>query len=431
VTTPGLAAAEQPTTARNRVLLLVLLGTGITYLDRVCIAAAAPSITRDLGLSTVQMGFVFSVFALSYGLFEIPMGWLSDLWGQRNTMTRIVASWSAFTALTGLAFSYSALVTVRFCFGAAEAGAFPTLAQTLARWFPVQERGRVNGLMWMGARIGGAVAPSLAVFLISVAGWRATFFLFGLIGVVWCLVFWNWFRDDPATHTAVNAAELAYIRGGPAAAPVRRRNRTPWRSIFSSGSLWALFWMYFATSYGFYFLVTWLPSYLIREHGLTQQRAGFYAGFPLAAGALACLTGGLLSDWLVKRTGSLKWGRRLVGLGGYTFAALGYALAAFSHGPLASVACLSLASAAMDMAVPVAWAACAEVGGRFGGTATGFMNSSSSLSAMISPLAAAWFFDRYGSFDAMLASASAVYFLAGLLWFWIDPTRAVADLNSP
>ena len=133
------------------------------------------------------MGFVFSVFALSYGLFEVPMGWLSDLWGQRNTMTRIVACWSAFTALTGLAFSYRALVTVRFCFGAAEAGAFPTLAQALARWFPVHERGRVNGLMWMGARIGGAVSPSLAVLLIGAAGWRATFFLFGLIGVAWCL----------------------------------------------------------------------------------------------------------------------------------------------------------------------------------------------------------------------------------------------------
>src|SRR5882724_6565665 len=370
--TPHAAVAQKPTTARNRVLLLVLLATGILYLDRVCISAAAPAMTRDLALSTIQMGFVFSVFALSYGLFEVPMGWLGDLWGQRKTMTRIVACWSAFTALTGLAFSYSALVAVRFCFGAAEAGAFPTLSQALARWYPVHERGRVIGLMWMGARIGGAVAPSLAVLLIGAVGWRATFFLFGLVGVAWCLLFWNWFRDDPATNPAVNAAELAYIRGGRAATPVRHSKNTPWRRIFSSGSLWALFGMYFATSYGFYFLVTWLPSYLIREHGLTQQRAGFYAGVPLAVGAVACLTGGLLSDWLVARMGSLKWGRRLVGFGGYTLAALGYGLAALSHGPLTSVASLSLAAAAMDMAVPVAWATCVEVGGRFGGTTTGF-----------------------------------------------------------
>src|ERR1700680_2545018 len=117
MTDPRPAIAQEPTTARNRVLLLVLLATGLTYLDRVCISSAAPSITHDLGLSTLQMGFVFSMFALSYGLFEVPMGWLGDLWGQRNTMTRIVACWSAFTALTGLAFSYRALVAVRFCFG--------------------------------------------------------------------------------------------------------------------------------------------------------------------------------------------------------------------------------------------------------------------------------------------------------------------------
>jgi len=237
VTTPRPTIAQKPTTARTRVLLLVLVATGITYLDRVCISAAAPSITRDLGLSTIQMGFVFSVFALSYGLFEVPMGWLGDLWGQRKTMTRIVACWSVFTALTGLALSYRALVAVRFCFGAAEAGAFPTLARVLARWYPVQERGRVNGLMWMGARIGGAVAPSLAVLLIGVAGWRATFFLFGLIGVVWCLVFWNWFRDDPATHPAVNKAELVYSRRGPSAAPAQQGDDTPWKRVYSSGSV--------------------------------------------------------------------------------------------------------------------------------------------------------------------------------------------------
>jgi MFS family permease len=144
VTTPRPTVAQKPTTARNRVLLLVLLATGLTYLDRVCISAAAPSITGDLGLSNIQMGFVFSVFALSYGLFEVPMGWLGDRWGQRNTMTRIVACWSAFTALTGLVFSYRALVAVRFCVGPAEAGAFPTLTQALARWYPVHERGRVK-----------------------------------------------------------------------------------------------------------------------------------------------------------------------------------------------------------------------------------------------------------------------------------------------
>lgn len=140
-------------------------------------------------------------------------------------------------------------------------------------------------------------------------------------------------------------------------------------------------------------------------------------------GALACVSGGALSDWLVRRTGSLRWGRRSVGMMGFLLTAAGFGAASLVKGPLAAVVCLTFAAAAMDLAVPVAWAACLEVGGRFGGTATGFMNTASSISAFISPIAAAWLFDRFGSFAAMFASAAVVYFLAGLLWMKIDASR--------
>ena len=178
-----------PIALRNRVLLLAALASGITYLDRVCLSAAAPAIMAELGLSDMQMAYAFSVFALSYGLFEIPMGWLGDRLGQRKMLTRIVASWSVFTALTGMAWGYSSLVVVRFAFGAAESGAFPSIARALARWFHASDRGRVTGIMWMGARFGGAVAPPLATLFIGWFGWRPTFSLFGLVGAVWCLVF--------------------------------------------------------------------------------------------------------------------------------------------------------------------------------------------------------------------------------------------------
>ena len=416
-----------PTSARNRVLLLAFLVTGITYLDRVCVAAAAPAIMRDLRLSNMRMAYVFSVFALAYGLFEIPAGWLGDRIGQRKMLTRIVVCWSTFTALTGMAWNYSVLMATRFVFGAAEAGAFPTLSRSLARWFPPLDRGRVNGILWMGARLGGALAPPLANFLIDWCGWRLSFAVFGAVGFVWSMVFWLWYRDDPARHPSVNAAELAYIRQGD---PVdleddQRKQSTPWKRMFLSGNLWALFWMYFATSYGFWFFLTWLPTFLIRDHGLTAERAGFYSALPLAAGAVACVTGGTLSDWLARRSRSLRWGRRVVGFGGFFLAGIGFGAAALAHGPVASVVLLSFGAGAMDLAVPVAWATCLEVGGSFGGTAAGFMNSASSISALLSPVAAAWFFEHFGSFRAMFVSAMAVYMLAALLWLKIDPTRPV------
>jgi nitrate/nitrite transporter NarK len=326
-----------------------------------------------------------------------------------------------------MVWGYWPLVIVRFAFGAAEAGAFPSIARALARWFYASDLGRVSGIMWMSARLGGAIAPPLATLFIGWFGWRLTFSIFGLVGVTWCLAFWRLYRDDPAKHPAATAADLAYISKDPNPPSTHRVVRTPWKRLFLSGNLWAIFWMYFGTSYGFWFLLTWLPTYLIRQHKLSPERSGFYAALPLAVGAVACLVGGVLSDWLVRVLGSLLWGRRLVGLGGYLLAAAGFAAAGMVQKPLAAVLCLALAEAGLDLAVPVAWAACLEVGGRFGGTATGFMNAGSSISAFISPLAAAWLYTKFGTFDAMFMSAAAVYLFSGLLWLLIDATQIVAS----
>jgi MFS transporter, ACS family, glucarate transporter len=410
---------------RNRVLLLVALASGITYLDRVCLSAAAPAIMRDLRLSSIQMGYAFSVFSLAYGIFEIPTGWLGDRWGQRKMITRIVACWSVFTALTGMARGYLGLMAVRFAFGAAEAGAFPSMAAALARWFKITDRARATGIMWMGTRIGAAVGIPLATLLIGWFGWRCTFAIFGAIGGMWCIYFWRWYRDDPALHPAIDPSDLCYLGQNAGMPSAPGTARMPWRRLFTSANLWAFFWMYFATSYGFWFLLTWLPTYLIQRYRVTAQIAGFYAALPLAAGAASNVIGGTLSDWVVLRTGSQLWGRRVVGFGGFLIAGAGFTAAGVMQRPQGAVLCLMLADFGMDLAVPVAWASCLEVGGSFAGTVTAFMNTGSTISAFISPLAAAWMLTRFGSFQVMLMSAGAVYFIASLLWLKIDPRRSL------
>ncbi|HYM13574.1 MAG TPA: MFS transporter, partial [Bryobacterales bacterium] len=423
------ATSATATRTRHWVLLLGFLLSAVTYLDRVCISAAAPSMTRDLGLTSMQMGYVFSVFPLAYAIFEVPSGWLGDRLGQRSVLTRIVACWSVFTMLTGVAWNYAVLVATRFVFGAAEAGAFPTLSRGLARWFPQGERAAANGVMWMGARTGGAIAPAIAALLIARIGWRATFALFGSVGFLWCAVFWRWYRDDPGDHPSVNAAELARIREG-AAQPARdgvARGNAPWGRILSSGTMWALFGMYSCSAYGFWFFVTWLPTFLIREHGLSLERSGIYSSLPLAVGALGCLAGGALSDFLVRRTGNVKWARRAIGIGGFAVAAIGFAAAASVHSGLIAVLCLALAGGSNDMTIPVAWATVVDVGGRFGGTTSAFMNMASSLSAMLSPVSAVWLAARFGSFSAMLAVAAGVYVIGALLWLGVDPTATALD----
>jgi nitrate/nitrite transporter NarK len=199
----------------------------------------------------------------------------------------------------------------------------------------------------------------------------------------------------------------------------------PWKALLSSGNMWALFWMYFTTGYGFWFFLTWMPTYLIREHGLSLETSGLYSAAPLAAGAVTSLAGGSLSDWLAVRLGSIVWGRRIVGVTAFVIAAAGFGFATQATTPGSAVALFAMSQGALDLAVPVAWATCSSVGGRYGGTATGFMNSASSVSAFVSPISGAWLSQRYGSFRPMFIVSMAIYLVGALLWFKIDPTDTI------
>jgi len=408
---------------RYWVLLFAVLGAFITYLDRVCIAVAAPLMQTELKLSRYEMGWVFTAFYAAYGIFEMPSSWLGDRWGQRRTLTRIVGGWSIFTILTGAARGYASLLAVRFLFGAAESGAFPTLSRGLSRWFPAYERGFANGMMWTGARLGGAVSPPLAVLAIAWIGWRGAFVFFGAIGLIWVAVCAIWYHDDPADHPRVSKLELEIIRVGAAPAPLKAQ-RLPWKKLLFNRDLLILCATYLASGFGFQFFVTWLPTYLTREHGLTPARSGFYTALPLLAGAAGCALGGFLSDSITRRTGSLLWGRRIVGAGGFLLGAAGFFAAVQARTPELAVACLAFASGTHDMSLPVLWATCTDLGGRFGGTAGGWLNLASSISGMLAPVVSAGLADMFGSFNAVFWVTTSLYLAGALLWLIIDPRKA-------
>ena len=163
----------------------------------------------------------------------------------------------------------------------------------------------------------------------------------------------------------------------------------------------------------------------MREHGLSLQKSGLFAALPLAAGAVGCVLGGLIADFITRRTGSVAWGRRSVGVTGFLLGATGYAAAVHVRSPEAAIACLALASGAHDLTLPVLWATTTDVGGRFGGTASGFVNFASSLSGMLAPLTAAGFERAFGSFHAVFYAAAGLYILGAMLWFIIDPRKSL------
>jgi len=416
---------------RYRVLWMAFLLAIITFLDRVCISIAAPYMMSDLGLTMVQMSLVFSAFTLAYSLFEVPSGWLGDVLGPRRVLTRIVLWWSAFTMLTGAAQGNRSLLAIRFLFGAGEAGAFPNAVRSFSQWFPARERGMANGVLFFGSRLGGALTAPLALGLIQWWGWRASFVAFGCIGVVWAAVWYGTYRDRPADHPDVDAAELAWITQDPsttleASGPAGSHAvRTPWAALLSSPNLYAICAMYFALGYGLYFYFTWLPTYLTRELGFSMVGGGFFSALPFLLAGAANLAGGWYTDHLA-RTRGLRTARCTLGsLSFATCAALLLASTAVPS-PILKAVLLALALASADFALSACWAVCLDVGATHAGVVTGFMNTSGNLGGLIGPLVVGVMVERWQSWTYPFYVTAAVYVMGALAWLLIDPRRRIA-----
>jgi MFS transporter, ACS family, glucarate transporter len=375
--------ADRPTRTRF-VLVAWLCGlAGVLYLDRICMSQAVKPIRDQLELSNTQVSYVAMAFTLAYGLFEIPTGRLGDRIGARAVLTRIVIWWSVFTMLTGAAFGFVSLLIIRFLFGAGEAGAYPNAARVISRWFPAGERGRVQGVMLTAAQLGAVTAPYLAAVLIEHAGWRWAFVVFGLVGIVWAAGFWIWFRDDPATHPGVNAAELAVIRAGVEAQPANVEP-IPWRAVARSRGVWMLGLAMVASAFNAYFYYTWFPTYLQDARGLSNLPAGRLSSLVLAGGAAGVLVGGIVADRLHRGRIPTILARRVFGGGVYLVAAgcLAIGISADDATTLAVFAALSCF--VVHLTLPTWWSAAIEQSGRHVGSLFGLMNSMGVVGALVS-----------------------------------------------
>jgi MFS family permease len=396
-----------------------LAAMAVAYLDRVCISTAAPAIKADLALSDAQMGYVFSAFTLAYALFEVPSGWLADRFGARSTLTRIVLWWSAMTAATGAAQGFASLVTLRALFGMGEAGVLPSLARAFGRWLPARERGRAFGLTIMAAALGGAVTQPLVVAVLSRISWREAFPLFGTVGLVFAAAWFWWFRDDPRAHPGVNAAELAEIGVDP---PSEIHPRVRWGALVRSRNMLALCAMYFGAIYGWYFYLTWLPTYLLRARGFDLTAVGWLAALPLLGIATGSLLGGLLADALTRRFGA-RVGLRLPGIVGLPAAAIAIAVAVGAEDGRTSAFALAAAAALAALGVAPAWSVCLAIGGRHAGVVSGAMNTFGNLGGVMSPIVVGWCLTLWGSWEAPLYTVAVLYGFAALCWLGVDATE--------
>jgi sugar phosphate permease len=403
---------------RNRVLGLLFLLSIITYMDRVCIGLAGKRIQADLGLNESQLGWVLGIFALSYAVFEIPSGAMGDRIGPRKVLTRIVLWWSAFTSLTGVVSNFYALLAVRFAFGAGEAGAYPNSSSAISRWFPVGERGRAHGVVWMASRLGGAIAPLLVVPIQMAYGWRASFYVFGFAGVLWAVLWYWWYRDHPMEKEGVTAAELAEVGGGEK--PIHKG--LPWAIALRSKNLWMIMLMYHTYCWGSYFYLSWLPNYLQKGRGFSESELKIYAVLPFVAGIIGNITGGTLSDYLCKKYG-LKVGRLVVGTTGLFLSACFLLATSLTPNKYAAVAFLTLGYGSMDCMLPVSWSVCLDIGRKYAGSITGAMNMAGQLGSFITAVVFGKLVTYFGNYDTPLLPMAGMLLISAFLYTRIDPTE--------
>jgi MFS family permease len=417
-------AHVRPTRVRHAVLWLTVAAYLITYMDRVVIASAVPVIQKEFGFSLVTMGWILSAFRWGYALFQLPGGWLGDWLGPRRALSLIVTWWSLFTSATALAWNATSMAVFRFLFGMGEAGAFPIATRSLSRWMLPGERGFAQGITHAGSRLGAALTPSLVVLLIAAYGWRAPFFVFGALGLVWSATWFWYYRDTPAEHRGCNQAERDQIHtalGGPR--PGRSRD-VPWGRILSSSTLWFISAMYFCYGYCISVYLDWFPKYLNAHRGFDLQQMGFYAGLPLLAGTAGDLLGGWGSDWLFKETGNLKQARRAVSITGFLMAAAGILPATFTSSPQACVWYSCLAVFGLELTVGVSWALPLDIGGDYAGSASAVMNMWGNIGGAISPTLLAYLVRGYG-WNVPFAVASVLCVIAAGLFLKIDASRRI------
>ncbi len=407
---------DRTSTISKRILLaLLVLLSIITFLDRLCIAIAGPRIQNDLGITPEQWGWVLGAFVLAYGLFEIPTGMLGDRFGRRNVLTRIVLWWSAFTVLTGFASGLIPLIVTRFLFGAGEAGAYPTMAGVVSQWFATRERAVAQGFIWGASRAGGALAPLLVVPIQSAFGWRASFFVFGAVSVLWCAVWWFWYRDESPNETAqVHLSEKDAV----------------WGLLFRSSQVWTIVLMYGCYAWGSWFYFSWLHTWLIKARGFSEAEMAIFSALPFALGAAANLAGGFISDAAVRKLG-LRRGRAIVGSVCLAIAACLLVSTALTQSRGGSVVLLTLGFGVMDLMLPSAWAICLDISGPHAGAVTGAMNTAGQLGGFLCTVIFGYIAGHFNNYDLPLFVIAGMVALSAFLFTRIDASRPLILSGEP
>ena len=421
-------ASNAPTTIRHRIIGVTMLMAFILYLDRICMGEIVKSVSfnDDFDLTPEQIGHILGAFFFTYALFQVPAGWASDRFGARPMLTIYIVLWSLFTAMTGFMTGFAGLLIARLLCGVAEAGAFPTSMALIRKWIPLTGRATASGMVSLGGRLGGTLAPFLTIWMIvNLGNWRASLWIDGAVGLLIAFIFWRLVRSSPHEHPQVNAAELALIGRPQAEKPLSGRElKSALWSFTKSRSLWCNSAAQMLQNIGWGFLITWLPTYLVTERGVGEIEGGKMLTYVLAFGMAGQIAGGYYCDWATRRFG-LRIGRLLPMSSSMFVCAAAYLFCPFVDSTWLLVGCCAVVSFCTDLANPALWAFMGDVGGRATAAAGGWGNMWGNFGASAGALLIPWLMKIGGGDGKTLVffTLAGTFVLAGLIVLPMDATK--------
>ncbi len=407
--------------ARGNVLVLLCLMYFITYIDRVNVSSAAAAFKTELGLSNTQLGLVFSAFAYPYLIFQVIGGWFGDKFGARWTLTICGVVWACATILTGLAGGLTSLILARVLLGLGEGATFPVATRAMSAWVPEIKLGFAQGITHASARIGNAITPPLIVGLMAYLSWRGSFVLIGIVSLGWALV-WGWyFRDNPGQHSGITDADLAAL---PTPKARGTSHNVPWGPLLKRMA--PVTFVYFCYGWTLWTFLSWVPQFMLHNFNLDLKKSAVFATLVFAGGVLGDALGGVVSDWLLRKTGSLLRARRDLVVFSMACSLLCSLPILFTHDPLWAALSLSGTFFFAELTIGPMWAIPMDIAPGFAGTASGLMNTGSAFAAIVSPVVFGLVIDATGNWTLPFIGTMVLMAVGVAAAFLMRPDRGFA-----
>jgi MFS family permease len=411
---------------RNFLVILCLMNF-VLFVDRVNLAAAASVMQQDLGLSNIALGVAFSAFNYSYAPFQLVGGWVADRFGARRTLTVCGLAWSVTTMVTGAVTGLASLFAVRLVLGMGEGATLPAANRALSNWTPLASRGLAVGLTHAAGRLGAGVAAPIVAFLIIGVSWRFSFVALGAVSALWAVLWWWYFHEDPRRHPGITDAELAAL---PGADPERRmeHNPVPWRRLVPR--MVPMMIGYFCQGWTGWLYVTWMPSLFSKNYGLDLKKSAFFFAVTLICAMCAELLGGVTTDYLLRRTGSLRIARSALVGASWILVLVSLIPAIFVHDLLIGVAAFTFALFFLGFAISPIWTATMDIAPAYAGSASALMNAAGAVAGILSPLMFGWILERTGNWTAPFIVSLGLLLVGALSTFWFRPDRPLVAASG-